>query len=198
MFCRLPADLDTWMNGDPGRLRQVLTNLLGNAVKFTNEGWVSVEVRCDDLDHGRRRVTIEIEDTGIGIPANVVPKLFQSFTQADGSMSRQYGGTGLGLAIVRQLCQLMGGDVEVESELGVGSIFRCTALVDPARGPRAVADDEIDSGGRRALPGRGNEEVASGDPLIKPLRQHSPVSAVRDAAGTESGRRHGGAVGWTR
>ena len=151
VFCYLPTDLDTRMNGDPVRLRQVVTNLLGNAVKFTNEGWVSIDVRCDDLDDTRRLVTIEIEDTGIGIPADVLPKLFQSFTQADGSMSRQYGGTGLGLAIVRQLCQLMGGDVEVESELGTGSVFRCSAVVGPAQGSLPVVEGEIDLGGFRAL-----------------------------------------------
>ncbi len=172
VFCHIPADLDTRINGDPGRVRQVVTNLLGNAVKFTHEGWVSVGVRCDDLDGDRRLLTIEIEDTGIGIPADVVPKLFQSFTQADGSMSRQYGGTGLGLAIVRQLCQLMGGDVGVESVLGQGSVFRCTAVVAAATGPPVRSDAEIELAGKRVL-------------LVEkpyPLSGDSPIAAtLRDA-----------------
>jgi len=112
------------VRGDPMRLRQVLTNLLGNAVKFTEQGEVALLVEhlgSDALGHWLR---FEVRDTGIGIPKEAVAQLFQPFSQADDSMTRRYGGTGLGLAITHQLVRLMDGTIEVESEPGRGSVFR--------------------------------------------------------------------------
>ena len=109
--------------GDPTRLRQVLTNLVGNALKFTQQGKVTVKVELIEELEGSLRVRFLIVDTGIGIAKDRQQKLFQPFTQVDSSMSRRYGGTGLGLAISRQLVELMGGDIGLESELGVGSTF---------------------------------------------------------------------------
>ncbi|MBK8165041.1 MAG: response regulator [bacterium] len=118
--------------GDPNRLRQVLTNLAGNAVKFTQRGRVTVAMRSAPADDDRIRLHFEVSDTGIGIDEATLGRLFSPFTQADGSTSRRYGGTGLGLVISRQLVQLMGGTVEATSEAGRGSTFRFTVCCDPA------------------------------------------------------------------
>jgi signal transduction histidine kinase/DNA-binding response OmpR family regulator len=119
----LPADLPQWLNGDPLRLRQILTNLLGNAIKFTQQGQVCLTVTCLNKTPDRIELKFEIQDTGIGIEPDAVKKLFQSFTQVDASTSRRFGGTGLGLAISRQLVELMGGQIGVTSVLHQGSCF---------------------------------------------------------------------------
>ncbi len=109
--------------GDPGRIRQVLLNLLGNAVKFTESGFVQTRVECDPAEGGKVRVRISVQDTGIGIAADKTNRLFEKFFQADTSTTRRYGGTGLGLAITHQLVTLMGGTIAVESTPGKGSQF---------------------------------------------------------------------------
>ncbi|MCB1736676.1 MAG: response regulator, partial [Gammaproteobacteria bacterium] len=102
---------------------QVLSNLLGNAIKFTNEGSITLTVRPTHTDDGVTRIRFEVTDTGIGIPAEVQKNLFQPFLQADGSTTRRFGGTGLGLAISRQLVELLGGEIQLESQPGKGSTF---------------------------------------------------------------------------
>ncbi len=111
--------------GDPGRLRQVLLNLVGNAIKFTDRGRVVVALSVREAPAGRLVLELRVEDTGIGIPASKHRHIFEKFTQADASTTRRYGGTGLGLAICRDLVQLMGGEITVESTEGVGSVFSC-------------------------------------------------------------------------
>ena len=147
--------VDTRLRGDPGRLRQVITNLVGNAIKFTESGHVIVSVADLGLDaQGRRALQIDVSDTGIGISREALDRLFTAFTQADGSTSRRYGGSGLGLVIVRKLCRLMNGDVTVTSEPGRGSTFSVVVRLPPAD-PAALDDSEDFGGvvvaGRRAL-----------------------------------------------
>lgn len=111
------------VKGDPGRLRQILTNLVGNAIKFTSQGEILISLATQVNKNGALLLTGEIKDTGIGIPKDKLSSLFDTFTQVDASTTRQYGGTGLGLAICRQLCQLMGGNITASSQLGQGSSF---------------------------------------------------------------------------
>lgn len=123
LACDFEPGLPSHYCGDSGRLRQVLTNLLGNAVKFTTTGEVVVSVRPCRIDSSGYRLGFEVTDTGIGILAEVQQRLFTAFTQADSSTTRKFGGTGLGLSISRDLVSLMGGTLRVESELGRGSRF---------------------------------------------------------------------------
>jgi len=123
------ADVPACLRGDPGRLRQVLTNLLGNAIKFTASGEVCVRAVLQWQDASRVCVRFCVKDTGIGIPKSRQSELFQSFAQLDASTTRQYGGSGLGLAISRQLVEMMGGEISVDSEEGLGAEFCFTALL---------------------------------------------------------------------
>ncbi|TNE62364.1 MAG: response regulator [Alphaproteobacteria bacterium] len=116
-------DLPPLLEGDPNRLRQVLINLANNAVKFTDRGRVTISVRGLDMDDGRIRLIFRVSDTGIGISVAQQAKLFSAFSQADETVTRKYGGTGLGLAICKQLVELMGGSIGVESKPGEGSDF---------------------------------------------------------------------------
>lgn len=124
----IPANLPTRVKGDPGRLRQVLVNLVNNSIKFTNEGEVAVRVSLDDLTDTVQAMRFEVKDTGIGIPASFLPKLFEPFSQAHASLSSKYGGTGLGLSISKQLVESFGGRIHVESKEGKGSTFTFTAV----------------------------------------------------------------------
>ncbi|MEY2757356.1 MAG: hypothetical protein RIR33_1134 [Pseudomonadota bacterium] len=116
---------------DPVRVRQCVSNLVSNAVKFTREGHVEIKLAAKLADAGRIKVTIEVIDTGIGMEELTCSRLFEAFSQADASTTRKFGGTGLGLAISRRLARLMGGDIVVYSRLGEGSVFVLTFLADP-------------------------------------------------------------------
>ncbi|WP_109118855.1 ATP-binding protein [Azospirillum sp. TSO22-1] len=146
----VPATLPAALRGDAGRLRQVLLNLAGNAVKFTEDGGVAVTVASEGLDgQGRERVRFEVTDTGVGIPPDAHPHLFEEFTQAAPILSRRYGGTGLGLAISRRLVDLMGGSIGFDSAPGHGSRFWFTVPLEPQPGGALPAAPPL--AGRRVL-----------------------------------------------
>lgn len=135
LVCDLPPDLPAQVLGDPARLRQILINLVDNAIKFSHRGDVLVRGRLTPVSETELELRVEVSDAGIGISPEGMQRLFQAFSQADGSTTRRYGGTGLGLAISRQLAQLMGGDMGAESTLGVGSTFWFTARLRQAGPP---------------------------------------------------------------
>jgi PAS domain S-box-containing protein len=135
LCCLVDRDVPEAILGDPTRLRQALGNLLSNAVKFTDEGEVVLAVAVVDGDNGQRRLRFSVRDTGIGIPAERMHRLFESFSQVDASTTRRYGGTGLGLAISRRLADLMGGTLWVESEEGSGSTFHFEMLARETAAP---------------------------------------------------------------
>jgi signal transduction histidine kinase/CheY-like chemotaxis protein/HPt (histidine-containing phosphotransfer) domain-containing protein len=124
----IARDLPCQLIGDPLRLRQVLVNLIGNAIKFTQKGEVVVRAEAEPMDGGRVRIHFSVRDTGIGIPRQRQQEIFKSFTQADCSSTRRFGGTGLGLAICSRLVAMMGGHIRVDSEPGEGSTFHFTAV----------------------------------------------------------------------
>jgi two-component system, sensor histidine kinase and response regulator len=141
LACSIPANLVTNVKGDPLRLGQILTNLVGNAIKFTEQG--SVVIRASSVGETAKKVTMrfEVSDTGVGISAEAQSRIFDEFSQADGSTTRKHGGSGLGLAISKQLVEMMGGSIQVESALGAGSTFSFTstfekqdAIVEEPRG----------------------------------------------------------------
>src|SRR6185437_186800 len=133
------------LNGDAGRLRQVLLNLVGNAIKFTERGYVRVAASHRRLGGDQVELRIEIIDSGIGIPADARARLFTRFSQADDTASRTYGGTGLGLAICKELCELMGGAVGYESEEGRGSRFWFVVVCDAPSTKTSRQADEAET-----------------------------------------------------
>ena len=141
------------VKGDATRLRQVLVNLLGNAVKFTEKGEVMLSARAEAHDDGKVTLTFAVRDTGIGIPPEGKARLFRSFSQVDASTTRKFGGTGLGLAISKRLAELMGGTMDVESEVGRGSTFHFSIVVEPcAAKPRPWhTPGQMHLAGRRLL-----------------------------------------------
>jgi PAS domain S-box-containing protein len=149
---QIDGDVPTNLSGDPGRLRQIIVNLGGNAVKFTKKGEVTIRVQKVADTNGTSTLKFSIVDTGIGIPAEKQEILFNPFTQADGSTTRQFGGTGLGLAISKQLAELMGGRIGVESTPGAGSTFWFTAdFVRQDGVPARQADTGADLSGVKVL-----------------------------------------------
>ena len=152
LLCNVDGDVPDALVGDASRLRQIVINLVGNAVKFTDKGEVAVEVSRELADDDAVHLHVRVSDSGIGIPKDKQLAIFEAFTQADGSTTRLFGGTGLGLAISARLITMMGGQVWVESEPGRGSIFHFTARFDAAReAPDALPIARPDFRGMRAL-----------------------------------------------
>ena len=141
LACSIPANLPVGVAGDPLRVGQVLTNLAGNAIKFTEQGSVLLAVRVVHEEAGSVTLRFDVKDTGLGISNEAQGRIFDEFSQADGSTTRQHGGSGLGLAISKQLVEMMGGDIRVESELGKGSNFWFTIVL--ARQAGALKADPV-------------------------------------------------------
>ena len=123
LIVRLAPDVPLRVIGDPGRIRQVLINLASNAIKFTDAGYVFIDVKVLEQTEDSVQIQMSVEDTGIGVPADKRKEIFEKFTQANGSITRKYGGTGLGLAIAKQLVEMMGGEIYLRTKPGIGSTF---------------------------------------------------------------------------
>jgi PAS domain S-box-containing protein len=130
VFCRIGDHVPVYVKSDEGRFRQVLLNLMSNAVKFTEAGEIEISLDVEEKEKNRLKLHLTVRDSGIGIPEDKLESIFDVFQQADGSITKRYGGTGLGLAICKQIAIIMGGDVWAESRAGKGSIFHFTAWVD--------------------------------------------------------------------
>jgi two-component system sensor histidine kinase/response regulator len=152
---RLEADIEPELEdrlvSDPARLRQVLSNLVGNALKFTKEGSITITARVEDWSDERCNVRIEVADTGLGIPKEKQASVFEAFSQADSSTTREFGGTGLGLTICRQLVGMLGGRLWLTSELGQGTTFHFTVNVGVAKGAAQGRGGRVPLDGLRAL-----------------------------------------------
>ena len=179
LIVRVDPRLPAFIVGDAGRLRQIVTNLLGNAVKFTEKGHVLIDVGGETID-GVVHLKVRVEDTGIGIPAEKLQSVFEKFAQVDGSSTRRHEGTGLGLAIAARLVDLMGGKIGVESEIGRGSVFWFAV---PLPEHQAEASDEIvpvDVTGARVL-------VIDDNPVNREILLEQLRSWSFDCAAAESG-----------
>lgn len=152
LTCDIDPDVPESMNGDPGRLRQVIMNLVGNAIKFTQQGEVNLRVELISEPKTGASLRFTVADTGIGIPAEKVGLIFRPFEQADTSTTRRYGGTGLGLSISSRLVEMMGGQIGIESVQGQGTTFHFTAQFRPAKNPEKPRQVSLkDLCGRRVL-----------------------------------------------
>ena len=173
---RMGREVPAALTGDPERLGQIIVNLVGNAIKFTDKGEVVVKVDVDREKEDEVSLHFQVTDTGIGIPKERQKSIFDVFTQVDGSTMRKYGGTGLGLSISAKLVGMMGGDIWVESEPGKGSIFNFTAKFGLQKAlPEKVRTEGIDLKGKRVL-------VVGGTAAIRKMEQadggHIPIVAM--------------------
>jgi len=167
-----PAGLPHEFFGGAGRIRQVLTNLIGNGIKFTPRGGVTVSVACEPCERACVAVRIKVADTGIGIPEEKMHVIFEQFSQADGSTTRNYGGTGLGLTISRKLVEMMGGEMGVESRVQAGSVFwfRLPLQLDPQNRPTCK------DAGTRPAPGAALSAASAERPVRVLLAEDNPVN----------------------
>jgi CheY-like chemotaxis protein len=170
LCCDIAAGVPDCLIGDPLRLQQILLNLMGNALKFTEQGAVGLEVSAEPPANGDVLPKFEVKDTGIGIPPEKQETIFEAFTQADGSVARRFGGTGLGLTISARLVSLMGGRIHVESAPGIGSCFYFTARFQVADTPAAAP-----SANAPAQPGMAERTCG---PLRILLAEDNPVNQL--------------------
>ncbi|MBM3262430.1 MAG: response regulator [candidate division Zixibacteria bacterium] len=184
LACHIPPDIPDALTGDPGRLRQILVNLVGNAIKFTEQGEVVVDLEVESKTDRQVVLHCTVKDTGIGIPEDKQKAIFDVFSQADSSMSRRYGGTGLGLAICTQLSAMMGGRIYVESEPGKGSIFHFLARFERQPGEVAVSPGYADLlTGLRTLVVDDNATTRS---ILEEMLHNWGMASVSAAGGREA------------
>jgi len=185
LLLHLATDVPQRVRGDPGRLRQVVLNLVGNAIKFTERGEVALTVQCEPgAPHDCQRLRFAVRDTGIGIPADKFAAIFESFTQADTSTTRQYGGTGLGLTISAQLVALMGGKIALSSTVGLGSEFFFS--LDMPLGSRRPVAGYRRTGRVAGLPVLVVDDNDSNRRLLLDLLQHWQMKPVAVASAREA------------
>jgi signal transduction histidine kinase/ActR/RegA family two-component response regulator len=182
LVCEIDPAVPAGVVGDPTRIQQVLSNLVGNALKFTERGRVVVAVRQESRAEGSTRLHFSVADTGIGIPAAQHDAIFEAFRQADGSTTRRFGGTGLGLTISANLVRLMGGRLWVESAPGAGSTFHFTVALDVAALPETVAVPPVE---RRTIE---NAPAATPAPSAAPWPSGTHAGAMAMAAGGRRAR----------
>ena len=195
LLCRVPPDFPVSLVGDAVRLRQILMNLVGNAVKFTKKGYVLLEA-CEAVrDQFETRVRLRIVDTGIGISTEQRSKIFMRFSQGDDSVSRMYGGTGLGLAISEKLCALMGGDIKVESEPGRGSTFWINVAFESGEIAAATAPKLLTDDGAQVEALVVADNLIGRDILTEALRSLG-LAVTEAAGGREVLEKHAGAPGF--
>ncbi len=190
LLCRIGDQVPALVRGDPGRFRQVILNLMGNAAKFTALGEIELSLKVTAEEAARVQLQVSVRDTGVGIPADRLEQIFEAFQQADGSTTRQYGGTGLGLAICRQLAQLTEGRVWAESEVGQGSIFHFSSWVEKSGQTAPEKRAPVSLAGKKALVVDDNEAhleilshvlAAAGMRVTALIRGEDAVAAVEQA-----------------
>jgi signal transduction histidine kinase/CheY-like chemotaxis protein len=157
VLCRIGDNLPSYVRGDPVRCRQVLTNLMGNAARFTESGEIELSLDVEEEKEDWIRLHVRVRDTGIGIPHEALAPIFEPFQQADSSTTRRFGGTGLGLSICKDISKLMGGDVWAESEVGKGSTFHFAAWLRRARSKTTVKQTLVSLSGMKILVVDGNQ-----------------------------------------
>ena len=174
---RINPQVPETLSGDSGRLRQVLMNLVGNAIKFTEQGFVTVDVELESLDSYAASLRFKVTDTGIGIPREKQESIFDAFAQADGSTTRRYGGTGLGLTITRKIVEMMGGQIGVESESGHGATFTFTLPFSlPAMAKPQLTQVQASPDGAVAAEIVNQPESRAGSPLRILVAEDNPAN----------------------
>jgi signal transduction histidine kinase/CheY-like chemotaxis protein len=180
----IDSDVPSWLVGDSSHLRQIFTNLLGNAVKFTSAGEITIRVRCQKKEEKAFHLLFSVTDTGIGIPPEGIERLFQPFHQVDSSTTRRYGGTGLGLVISKKLAELMGGTMWVESKPGEGSTFLFTALLVAA--PVHGSLDTVEERSLKPGPVLIVDDHATNRNILQTQMKNWGMTPVTAATGTEA------------
>jgi CheY-like chemotaxis protein len=190
IVCRIGNDVPAYARGDPTRFRQVLLNLLGNAVKFTEFGEIELRLDVEDQQGSRVKLCASVRDTGVGIPEDKTEEIFQMFQQADVSVTRKFGGAGLGLAICRDIARKMGGDVWVESKPGEGSTFYFTTWLEKSEGKKARKIAPVSLSGKKVLIVDDNKNnlailkhitESAGMRVVELLRGQDVLPAMQDA-----------------